>query len=824
MDPELQCAALKAVSIIPVNKMISHLERGRIPIVPCLSSQTVAVRKQSCTTASFLLRERFTQKQVELFSPLWVPHITRFLWSESDAAAIQASSSLLRHICMSVHGLVESARDFGTAMKCMLSEFAAVPTSLFVACERVRLASAESVCGAMLFPLACVVQSMSDKKGLVEWFTSEVLLGRMVAPNGSSVIADAAHSVMLLATIDAQLRERAQAVLLNLVPVEVPDFTCAYHLDQAVTVVRRLPDAFDRINLLKGALGLALRKLNLSNLDSADNIMKSSEAVTQLLHSSGCWGLVDEMVKQEFALSLFMAARSVFLEEDNAPARCAAVCIACSECWRWVRVVRALYACLFCDAMDRLSAATSAYLSSMSIILDGGMTDSRLALVAAALFWPEDKLTEVVRTASVHLNRHQESGTANKSTPNIMVRPLHDSSVEHINMLPGALQENMFKASPGEPPTTLVIFVLSVCGRRAARSGAAAVLVSMRDQWHGDPVLRSFIRSSIQQLNRPPTNLKCPQFSFFSPASAAVEPFAQGSSDSLALSYVLALGMPEGFVAVSKKQTQLQARVRAWTRVSSDSSPLLIHCRHEVNLARGRLTLRVRVRNTTSLKLPNVKLSLNVPPALEPEDALSGSSQMFQVLSDMGPDRVVKYSWDFYLPRNSCMTFPLSFSFDFTFAPSAPSTTQVLYGRTMYCTPYEPSLDWTLCPLVITPAIWTGMWSKFGASFSETFCVDTLAANKLIMDNPTIHGTFVWNDEKTIRCLFSCVTLCKRIVLIRFVAEHAYDRWIIDCEVRSFDSQALWELQLNGGVPKLLKMNKVQRVDSFDAANVFLRT
>lgn len=126
--------------------MIIHLERGRINLPGALASPHAAVRRQACSTMSFLLVSKFSAKQLEVFAPLWVGPLTRLLWTDGDAAVVAAAAAGL-------HQMVATA----VLRQAVIAEFALVASSFFLVCERVRLLMPDVQCAPILMPLAMVV-------------------------------------------------------------------------------------------------------------------------------------------------------------------------------------------------------------------------------------------------------------------------------------------------------------------------------------------------------------------------------------------------------------------------------------------------------------------------------------------------------------------------------------------------------------------------------------------------------------------------------------------------------------------------------------------
>ena len=267
----------------------------------------------------------------------------------------------------------------------------------------------------------------------------------------------------------------------------------------------------------------------------------------------------------------------------------------------------------------------------------------------------------------------------------------------------------------------------------------------------------------------------------------------------LPLAFAIALGAGEA----PELEVVNALAVAPWVRVSADSSPIEIECRHA--LGSENMLLAVRMTNVSGTRLPNVRLCIGVPAGIVP---VSGAVQ--HLAPDLAPQQSVAFSSN--LPLKLPAVAPLSFKLSFVMFPTsvAPASSSALVGRSFSCAPYVASIAATRRPLrSFSPADFAQFWNVFVFS-----CVETVQAPSLpdVAGLSHVHCSFVSADATTVRAQLATVTACDMVLLILFQAEKRNKTWLVRMTARSHCGEALLEMQSNGGAAAVVALKGARTV------------
>ena len=286
-DADLQCAAVKALSFVPVAKMIVHLERARINLPNCLSSGYPAVRRQACVTMGHLLLEKFSEKQLASFGPLWVPPMTRLLWTDGEIVVASAAALFLVQVPAS-----------GPLFDAVAAEFAATPSSFFLVSERVKSLTTDPLIAPMLVPLARVAQRLGAPAA--DWLSLNVLVPRLGEPYPRVVVVEAARALQLIG--DHKTVFQASVALLDVSP-RLADWALPLPLDVAMRTMASFVRSSVRVALLsqcfsaymgRGAESSVIHALEVDSHASPETMMAAVLAARRsknLSAAQACFGL-----------------------------------------------------------------------------------------------------------------------------------------------------------------------------------------------------------------------------------------------------------------------------------------------------------------------------------------------------------------------------------------------------------------------------------------------------------------------------------------------------------------------------------------------------
>jgi hypothetical protein len=371
---------------------------------------------------------------------------------------------------------------------------------------------------------------------------------------------------------------------------------------------------------------------------------------------------------------------------------------------------------------------------------------------------------------------------AASSFPRVATRVFHLSCVLEAHMERGSTDVAPLLASANEAQAAELLLAAVVAGRRLSSvSALQSCAVSAASGWP-----KTCLRNALVQLDGAVT----PEL-----ASVPVVPVAE--NDPLPVAYAIALGAGE----LREPDLVTALVVASWTRVSADSSPLEIECRHAVGVET--VLLAVRMTNVSGTRLSNVRLCVGVPAVIVP---FSGAVQ--HLAPDLAPQQSVVFSST--LPLSLPAIVPLSFKLTFVFFPTsvAPTSSSALAGRTFSCAPYAASIAATRRPLrKLSPADFAPFWNVFVYS-----CVETLRATALpnLSALGEAHCCFLSSSATIVRAQLATVTACDAVVLILFQAEKRDKLWHVRLTSRSHNSDALLEMQNNGGAAAVATLRGVR--------------
>ncbi len=365
--------------------------------------------------------------------------------------------------------------------------------------------------------------------------------------------------------------------------------------------------------------------------------------------------------------------------------------------------------------------------------------------------------------------------------PRSATRIYHLSLVFAAHMQQNCAEVAQLLASSSEQQTSGELLLAAIVAARRLRSvaGLQACLSSLAGGWP-----KTCLRAAFGELGTVPPEL----------ASAALTPLTLG--EQLAVSFVIALG-----AGVAEDVDAASVLSRAdWKRVSSDSSPLEVECRHAIKS--DAVYLAMRVTNNSGVRMANVRLQVGVGRNV----VLTCGSVQHQV-TDLGPGQSVTFQG--VLPLTLPLNGPLLFVPSVVLFPaaSAPTSSGALAGRSFSCVSYAASMEATRRPIRnLSPADFSQFWNIFPFS-----CVENIRATAVpdLTKCVQAHGCFVSASAAIVRAQLACATCGDMMLLLLVQAEKRGNAWVVRIATRSHCSDALLELKNSGGAASVIGLKGV---------------